>query len=66
MTSVDVPNYMKDAVERADVYVRFNLELKGIEFISRNAKAPLTDKEKQWIVNYFAIRMIPLKVIFRN
>lgn len=66
MSSVDVPKCMKNAAERADLYVRFNLELRAIEFVSRNAKAPLTDEEKQWIVNYFAIHMIPLKVIFRN
>lgn len=63
--NVEVPEDIRLAIERADVYRYLDCETMTLIMCSQNQKEPLTDDEKKRIRNYLKITMFPYEVEFK-
>ena len=62
----EVPEDIRLAIERADVYRSFDHKTMTLNLYSQNREEPLTDNEKERIRNYLKITMFPYEVEFKQ
>lgn len=61
----DIPDFIKEALDRANVYAYTDWVRGVFVLTSVNLDAPLTDEEKTWIINHLRNKPHAFPVIFR-